>query len=155
MRVSGGSRASVTIMFSVELPEWGVTQVAGELGLSKSKAREQLASLSTVGLVRRTDRGRYWLCWRVAGMGRVLSDTTEFHSEARPVLDVLRARFQETVQLAALEAAASSTSIACRAAMALAPRRCRSLGPGELDNVRKGAAGRTGGRPARGRRRIY
>lgn len=90
-------------LFTVELPEWGVTEVAGELGLSKSKAHALLASLSTVGLLRRTNRGRYRLGWRVSCLNRVLSDTTEFQRQARPVLDVLCARFHETVQLAALE----------------------------------------------------
>jgi IclR family KDG regulon transcriptional repressor len=90
-------------LFTPLSPERGVTEVAAELGVSKSKAHALLASLTAVGLLRRTDGGRYRLGWRVLGLSRVLELTTEFHRHARPIMRALHTRFGETVHLAALD----------------------------------------------------
>ncbi|MEX2195926.1 MAG: IclR family transcriptional regulator [Thermoleophilaceae bacterium] len=103
MLLTINSSGRVLDLFTVVAPEWGVTQVAGELGMSKSKAHSLLASLSDVGLLRRTDRGRYRLGWRLLGLNRVLTDTTDFRCQARPVLEALCGHFGETVHLGALD----------------------------------------------------
>ncbi|MHB8696292.1 MAG: IclR family transcriptional regulator [Solirubrobacteraceae bacterium] len=90
-------------LFTPLAPERGVTEVAAELGVSKSKAHALLASLAAVGLLRRTDGGRYRLGWRVLSLSRVLEMTTEFRRHARPIMRALHHRFGETVHLAALD----------------------------------------------------
>lgn len=89
-------------LFTTEVPERGVTEVAYELDVSKSKAHALLASLAHVGLLRRTDGGRYRLGWRCLAMSRVLDATTDFHQHARPIMRILSDRYRETVHLATL-----------------------------------------------------
>jgi DNA-binding IclR family transcriptional regulator len=73
------------------------------LGVSKSKAHALLASLATVGLLRRTQHGRYRLGWRVLSLNQVLSDTTDFRRYAHPVLHQLGERCGEVVHLGVLD----------------------------------------------------
>jgi DNA-binding IclR family transcriptional regulator len=97
------SAGRVLSLFTNEHPERGVTEVAVALAVSKSKAHALLASLTTVGLLRRTERGRYRVGWRVLSLNRVLSETTDFHRQARPVMQTLGRRFGEMVHLGALD----------------------------------------------------
>jgi len=103
MLLTIGSAGEVLSLFTKETPERGVTEVAVAIGVSKSKAHALLASLSSVGLLRRTERGRYRVGWRVLSLNRVLSETTEFHRHARPVMKTLARRFGEMVHLGALD----------------------------------------------------
>jgi DNA-binding IclR family transcriptional regulator len=97
------SAGRVLELFNGEHPERGVTEVALALGISKSKAHALLSSLATVGLLRRTQLGRYRVGWRVLSLNRVLAETTEFRRHARPVIEALGARYGEVVHLAALD----------------------------------------------------
>src|SRR2546428_9713381 len=62
-----------------------------------------ISTLVEQGLLRRTSTGRYKLGWRVMALSQVLLSTTDFRTEARPLMESLIARFGETVHLAALE----------------------------------------------------
>ncbi|MGE4426840.1 MAG: IclR family transcriptional regulator [Solirubrobacteraceae bacterium] len=97
------SAGRVLALFTNACPERGVTEVAGALGVSKSKAHALLASLTSVGLLRRTHRGRYRVGWRVLSLNRVLIETTDFHTHARPVMQALGQRFGELVHLGTLD----------------------------------------------------
>jgi DNA-binding IclR family transcriptional regulator len=90
-------------LFTSDSPERGATEVAVALGVSKSKAHALLASLASVGLLRRTEAGRYRIGWRVLSLNRVLSETTDFQRYARPVMQTLADRFGEVVHLGALD----------------------------------------------------
>ena len=89
-------------LFTIEHPEWGVTQVATQIGVSKSSAHALLLTLSHIGLLRRTPENRYQLGWRVLTLSRVIIETTPLRAAARPVLERLITQYGETVQLAAL-----------------------------------------------------
>jgi len=52
--------------------EWGVSEVAKELGVAKSQSHDLLASLCSIGLLRRFGRGRYRLGWGAVYLGRQL-----------------------------------------------------------------------------------
>jgi DNA-binding IclR family transcriptional regulator len=93
----------VLTLFTKDAPERGVTEVALALGVSKSKAHALLASLASVGLLRRTQRGRYRVGWRVLSLNRVLSETTDFHKYARPVIRRLGESCGEMVHLGVLD----------------------------------------------------
>lgn len=103
MLLTINTSGQVLDLFTVDTPERGVTEVAVELGMSKSKAHSLLASLTEIGLLQRTDQGRYRVGWRVLGLNRVLADTTEFRCHARPVMETLSAHFGETVHLGTLD----------------------------------------------------
>ena len=90
-------------LFSVERPEWGVSEAAARLALPKSTVCELLGSLTQQGLLRRTSRGRYRLGWRLFELGQTLLDTTEFRTEARRVMRELVERWGETAHLAVLD----------------------------------------------------
>src|ERR1700757_822665 len=89
--------------FTKENPERGVTEVALALGISKSKAHALLSSLTHVGLLRRTPQGRYRMGWRVLSLNRILTETTDFHRYARPMMERLGERCGEIVHLGVLD----------------------------------------------------
>ncbi len=90
-------------MFSVEKPEWGVSEVAEWLRYPKSSISEMMSALAHQGLLQRTGDRKYRLGWRIMAMSRVLLETTEFRDEARRAMEHLVSLFGETVHLAALE----------------------------------------------------
>lgn len=95
--------ADVLNLFSVEHPEWGISELAKTLTFPKSSTSALVSTLTEQGLLRRTNAGRYKLGWRVVALSQVLLTTTDFRTEARRVMESLIARFGETVHLAALE----------------------------------------------------
>jgi DNA-binding IclR family transcriptional regulator len=97
------SAGDVLSLFTKDVPEHGVTEVAQALGLSKSKAHQLLASLADVGLLRRTPQSRYRVGWRVMTLSHVLAETTDFQQYARPVLAKLGEHCGELVHLGVLD----------------------------------------------------
>jgi DNA-binding IclR family transcriptional regulator len=93
----------VLSLFSVERPEWGVSEVSKALKFPKSSASAMMSSLAEQGLLRRTSERRYRLGWQIMAMSKVLLATTGFHEEARRAMEYLVSVFGETVHLAALE----------------------------------------------------
>jgi DNA-binding IclR family transcriptional regulator len=93
----------VLALFDREHAEWGVREVAETLGLAKSSAHDLLASLAHVGLLGKTEEGRYRLGWRLVTLSETLLATTELRCEARPILEELAAQYQETIHLAVLD----------------------------------------------------
>ena len=90
-------------LFSLERPEWGVSDVARALGFPKSTTSELMSSLADQRLLSRTAKGRYRLGWRLFELSQTLLDTTEFRIEARRVMEELVRRWGETVHLAVLD----------------------------------------------------
>lgn len=95
--------AEVLNLFSIERPEWGVSELAKTLAFPKSSTSALVSTMAEQGLLRRTSAGRYKLGWQVVALGQILLSTTDFHIEARPIMESLVARFGETVHLATLE----------------------------------------------------
>src|ERR1700712_2844886 len=81
--------------------EWGVSAVAGELGIAKSQAHELLTSLCFIGLVRRSGRGRYRLGWGTVSLGDELL-RQEFRGRRALSVRRLAAATRQTAHLAAL-----------------------------------------------------
>jgi IclR family KDG regulon transcriptional repressor len=88
-------------LFTAERPEWGVTEVAGALGVGKSNAHEVLASLAEIGLVQRTRSARYRLGWRLLAMSRDLLTGVDVQRRVRPLMTELARHLGESVHLAA------------------------------------------------------
>lgn len=95
--------AQILDLFSLERPEWRVSEVARALGLPKSTASELLTSLAEQRLLSRTVKGRYRLGWRLFELSQTLLDTTEFRIEARWVMKELVEYWKETMHLAVLD----------------------------------------------------
>jgi IclR family KDG regulon transcriptional repressor len=91
-------------LFSIEQPEWGVSDAAQALKHPKSSISALMAALAEQGLLCRTGERRYRLGWRVMVLSQILLETTEFRSEARRAMEHLVSLTGETVHLAALEA---------------------------------------------------
>jgi DNA-binding IclR family transcriptional regulator len=90
-------------LFDRDHTEWGVREVADTLGLAKSSAHDLLTSLAQIGLLGKTESGRYRLGWRLVTLSETLLATTELRREARPILEELAAQYQETIHLAILD----------------------------------------------------
>ena len=92
-------------LFSLEQPEWGVSEVARALEFPKSTISELMSNLADQKLLRRMVTGRYRLGWRLFELSQTLLDTTEFRVEARKVMEELVESWKETVHLAVLDGA--------------------------------------------------
>src|SRR5919107_5652912 len=90
-------------LFSLERPEWGVSEVARALGLPKSTTSELMSSLADQRLLSRIVKGRYRLGWWLFELSQTLLDTTEFRTEARSVMEELVRCWRETMHLAVLD----------------------------------------------------
>ena len=90
-------------LFSLEQPEWGVSDVARALELPKSTASGLMTSLADHGILSRTPKGRYRLGWWLFELSQTLLDTTEFRTEARSVMEELVRCWRETMHLAVLD----------------------------------------------------
>lgn len=87
-------------VFTPERPEWGVTEVAGHLGFSKSNAHELLASLAAIDLLQRAPGGRYRLGWRVMAMASGVTEARLLRRHAPAHLETLARRGGQTTHLA-------------------------------------------------------
>jgi DNA-binding IclR family transcriptional regulator len=90
-------------LFSVERPDWGPAEVAGELGIAKSTAHALLAELTSAGLTERLPCGRYRLGWRTLELARTKLATSGYREEIASAARWLAGHFRETVHITALE----------------------------------------------------
>ncbi len=94
---------AILALYRFERPEWGVSEIAAELGLAKSTVSELLASLSSQGVVERTARGRYRLGWRLFELNHVLLESTPLVRESRRAMQELVERHGESSHMMVLE----------------------------------------------------
>ncbi|MCW5854065.1 MAG: IclR family transcriptional regulator [Anaerolineae bacterium] len=90
-------------LFTVERPEWGVTEVAASLDMPRASAYQLLATLTEIDLLRRMPNNRYRLGWRLLSFARTLLESTEFQVEAVRAMDDLAGRYRQAVYLATLD----------------------------------------------------
>lgn len=93
----------VLSLFDRDHPEWGISEVAEQLGAARSSVHDLMASLVHIGLLSHTDKGRYRLGWRIVDLSEALLATTTLRTVARPFLQQLIDTYQETIHLALLE----------------------------------------------------
>lgn len=89
-------------VFSEE-SDWGVSEVARELGMPKSSAHSLLTTLADTGLLRRTPDNRYRLGGRVLALSRCLLDGSDLRNHARSTMTLLVRQFGLVVHLATLD----------------------------------------------------
>lgn len=90
-------------LFTVDRPEWGVSEVGAAVGVPRSSAHALLSSLVDIGLLQCRTRGRYRIGWRIVELGEALRGTIDVRSCAAPILDRLVEKYGETTHLAVME----------------------------------------------------
>lgn len=90
-------------LFTREHPEWGVSEVATELGAPRSSVHALMSSLVDIGVLRWRLGGRYRVGWRVLELADVHLAATDVRAVARPVLERLVLEHGETCHLAVAE----------------------------------------------------
>ena len=90
-------------LFTLDRPEWGVSEVAEAIGVPRSSAHALLSSLVETGLLQCRTRGRYRIGWRIVELSETLRGTVDVRSAAAPVLQELVDRYGETSHLAVME----------------------------------------------------
>ena len=95
---------SILDVFSLETPEWSLTDLTERVGLAKSTVIRLLAVLESGGLVERLEQtDRYRLGVRVFELGSIYIQTTSIETEAQPFLQNLARGCFQTASLAVLD----------------------------------------------------
>jgi DNA-binding IclR family transcriptional regulator len=90
-------------LFTVQRPEWGVSEAAEAIGMPRSSTHALMKSLLETGLLSSSGRGRYRLGWRVMELYEVIRAGFDVRAAAAPVLERLNEETGETVNLAVLD----------------------------------------------------
>ena len=90
-------------LFTVDRPEWGVSDAAEAIGMPRSSTHALLTSLVETGLMTSPGRGRYRLGWRIVELYETMRAGLDVRSAAAPVLTTLNEETGETVNLAVLD----------------------------------------------------
>lgn len=99
--IDGLERAvRVLDLFSTEVPEWSVSEVARELCLPKTTTWEWMRSMNELGLLRKSGPHSFRLGWRAFQLGLRARMTSEIARRARDLMGPLAQRCHGTVQLA-------------------------------------------------------
>ncbi len=90
-------------LFSVDQPEWGVSQLAQQLDLAKSTVHRILSTLSHNGFVTKDSQtNKYRLSARLLHLGHAVLSQYPFHRHAQPILHKLVHQTGETAHLCVL-----------------------------------------------------
>ena len=93
-------------LFDLQNSEWGATAVSRQLRITKSQAHEMLVSLETIGLLRRSGRGRFRLGWKMVTISQRLI-RSELSPESAQMLRRLATHAGTSVDLIAHDGKAS------------------------------------------------
>ncbi|MFT5165542.1 MAG: IclR family KDG regulon transcriptional repressor [Saprospiraceae bacterium] len=90
--------------FNTTKPEWGVRELAKEIGANKSTTYRMLATMESLGVLRK-DQGseKYSLGLKLFELGNRVSIQSAFVSQTHPVLEQVAAEITETVHLGILK----------------------------------------------------
>jgi len=89
-------------LFTLDRPEWGITELADALGWSTSKTHDLAASLVEIGMLRKGENRRYEMGWRVLELSQVILGSSTLQSEARKAMENLSAKYDEHILLGVL-----------------------------------------------------
>ena len=95
--------ARILDLFTPVRPEWGVSEVARELGVPTSSAHLTLSSLARTGLLHRTLAGRYRLGFKLLYLCQTLLTNTPWRDVAQDEMAGLARSCGESVGLAAFD----------------------------------------------------
>jgi len=90
-------------LFSLQKPEWGVSEISRELNLYKSCIHNTLYTLLHKGFVNQnTNNGKYRLSIKFFELGSIVLENIDLRKIAHPYLEKLSREFNETVHLGIL-----------------------------------------------------
>ena len=89
--------------FTVEVPEWGVSDLTRQLGMHKSTVYRSLATMESEGFVHHSADGRYALGWRLFELGGALRGWPSIRKVVLRRLEELVAATSETAHLAVFD----------------------------------------------------
>lgn len=90
-------------LFSVEKPEWGVTEISEALNFYKSTVHGILSTLEARGFIEKNPvTGKYWLGIKFLELGSVVLKELDVRTVAQPYMEKLSREFNETVHLGVL-----------------------------------------------------
>jgi DNA-binding IclR family transcriptional regulator len=90
-------------LFTVDHPEWGVTEAAEAIGMPRSSTHSLMTSLVETGLLSSPGRGRYRLGWRIVELYETMRAGLDLKAAATPVLLRLNEETGETTNLGVLD----------------------------------------------------
>jgi IclR family transcriptional regulator, KDG regulon repressor len=90
-------------LFTLERPEWRLTDVARALDMPKSSTHALLSTLADIGLLSVSPRGPYRLGWHLLSLSERVRASHSFREHAALPMQALAAKIRETVLLAALD----------------------------------------------------
>jgi len=90
--------------FSLSKPEWGVRELAKEIGVNKSTTYRMLATLESIGILKKDQTSeKYSLGLKLFELGSRVSIQSAFVSKTHPVLESVAEEITETVHLGILK----------------------------------------------------
>ncbi|MFT5194589.1 MAG: IclR family KDG regulon transcriptional repressor [Cellvibrionaceae bacterium] len=89
-------------LFTLETPEWGITELATRLGWSTSTTHDLASSLTRIGLLQKSGNRRYTLGRRVLELSQVVLGSSSLQMEARKGMEQFAAKHDETILLGVL-----------------------------------------------------
>jgi IclR family transcriptional regulator, pca regulon regulatory protein len=89
--------------FTPERPVLGISELADELGMSRSTTHRYVITLMALGCLEQGARRKYRLGLGVCGLGMSTLNSTGLREHARPYLEELRGRTSHTVAIAVLD----------------------------------------------------
>lgn len=90
-------------LFTVDHPEWGVTEAAEAIGMPRSSTHALMTSLVETGLLSSPGRGRYRLGWRIVELYETMRASLDLRAVATSVLHALNEETGETVNMGVLD----------------------------------------------------
>jgi len=88
--------------FTLEKPEWGITDLAKALDWSTSKTHDLTSSLAQVGFLRQNENRRYQIGWRALELSQVILGSSTLQAEARREMEKLSAKYDDIILLGVL-----------------------------------------------------
>lgn len=89
-------------LFTLETPEWGISELAHALGWSTSTTHDLAASLVQIGLLKQENNRRYTVGYRVLELSHVVLGSSTLQTEARKGMEQFAAKYDETILLGVL-----------------------------------------------------
>ena len=89
-------------LFTLETPEWGISELAHALGWSTSTTHDLAASLAQIGLLKQGSKRRYTVGYRVLELSHVVLGSSTLQTEARKGMEQFAAKYDETILLGVL-----------------------------------------------------
>lgn len=91
---------SILNLYNNKKKEWGISEIARELQLSKSTVHNLVKAMEQVEYLTQNQHGKYCLGMRLFELGRAYSEGNELHAASSPMVELLTKKYKQTVHVA-------------------------------------------------------